>query len=385
MRMYCEESRKYGEVPIENTEYPRKVTVILNPNANKRKATKLFESYCAPILNVAGMCVDVIQTQSEGHARILVEELKDITDGIIIAGGDGTISEVITGLIRRRNNDGFFKICPVGVLPLGRSNVYSTALFPNEVSNKTVRIVRSLADASIAIVKEQTKLEHLMKIEVIEPGEPNKPVYALSGIEWGAFRDAAARRDKYWYFGPLRNYATYIFSGTKVNLTWDCAAQIKYLPPCSGCSNCYITQTKPGKIQGRWWSSAPKQSVFQTPAAITNKSCGLTKSKDVSTVDFALKVSVNEEHGPPHLDLLLGPQSSTVSYTDFVTQGFKVAQGVKRPPVESLHLRQIEIVPQIERSETKESWYSIDKEDYEVRPIRVTIVPNAIKIFCNHK
>lgn len=385
MRMYCEESKKYGEVPIENTEYPRKVTVILNPNANKRKATKLFESYCAPILNVAGMCVDIIQTQSEGHARTLVEELKDKTDAIIVAGGDGTISEVITGLMRRQKGDGFFESCPIGVLPLGRSNVFSTALFPNQVSNKTVGIVQSLADASMAIVKEQTKPEHIIKIEVIEPDAPNKPVYAVSGIEWGAFRDASARKDKYWYFGPLRNYATYIFSGIKVNLTWDCAAQIKYSPPCSGCSNCYVAPPEPEQIRSRWWSSVPKQPVFLSQAAIINETCGLLQTKDISTVDLALKVSANEEDTPPHLDLHLGSPSSTVSYSNFVAQGFKIEQGEKRPPVESLHLRQIEIVPQIERSETKESWYSIDKEDYEVRPIRVTIVPNAIKIFCNNK
>lgn len=32
-------------------------------------------------------------------------------------------------------------------------------------------------------------------------------------MEWGAFRDAYMKQDKYWYLGPLRKYATYIFNG----------------------------------------------------------------------------------------------------------------------------------------------------------------------------
>lgn len=107
MRSYCEEAAKYGNKSIFPNENPRVITVILNPNANKRKATKQFEKYCAPILNLAGICVDIVQTESEGHAKTLIEKL-DPTDAIVIGGGDGTVSEVITGVLRNgsenRNN-----------------------------------------------------------------------------------------------------------------------------------------------------------------------------------------------------------------------------------------------------------------------------------------
>ena len=46
--------------------------------------------------------------------------------------------------------------------------------------------------------------------------DTGKPVYGLVGMQWGAFRDAQARREKYWYFGGLRGYATYLFTGLKV-------------------------------------------------------------------------------------------------------------------------------------------------------------------------
>lgn len=112
MREYCEKAALYGNQPIPVDVDPKTVTVILNPNANKRKALKQFEKYCAPILYLAGICVDVIQTESEGHAKTIMETLAN-TDAIVVAGGDGTLSEVVTGLLRRtdinRNN-----LVPIG-------------------------------------------------------------------------------------------------------------------------------------------------------------------------------------------------------------------------------------------------------------------------------
>lgn len=99
MKTYCLEAKKYGDEKIPDGDNPKNITVILNPTANRRKAAKQFDKYCAPILHLAGFCVDVLQTESEGHAKTLIEKLKN-TDAIIIGGGDGTVSEVITGIIK---------------------------------------------------------------------------------------------------------------------------------------------------------------------------------------------------------------------------------------------------------------------------------------------
>lgn len=97
------------------------------------------------------------------------------------------------------------------MLPLGKSNTIARSFFPggNHLQN-----VRSLGDASMAVIQEVTKPVDVMKIEVLdETEEQRKPIYAVSGIQWGAYRDAQAKKDKYWYLGPLRNYATYLFNG----------------------------------------------------------------------------------------------------------------------------------------------------------------------------
>src|SRR5699024_1142274 len=111
MRVYCEKAAKYGEESINVNVEPRSITVILNPSANKRKATDEFEKYCAPLLHLAGICVNVIKTESEGHAKTLIKDL-DSTEAIVVAGGDGTLSEVITGLLRRteENTNGLIPV-----------------------------------------------------------------------------------------------------------------------------------------------------------------------------------------------------------------------------------------------------------------------------------
>ena len=59
-----------------------------------RNSKSDFEKYCAPLLYLAGYSVTVLTTEREGGARSLVENLIGETDALIVAGGDGTLSEV---------------------------------------------------------------------------------------------------------------------------------------------------------------------------------------------------------------------------------------------------------------------------------------------------
>lgn len=418
MRTYCLEAKKYGDEKIPDGVNPRSITVILNATANRRKATKHFEKYCAPILHLAGICVDVLQTESEGHAKTLIDKLKN-TDAIIIAGGDGTVSEVITGLFRQMNDDRILNPCPVGILPLGQTNSLGKVLFPGGESLATVK---SLADASMAIVHQKIKLVDVMKVEVlenkedlsktsknnsetaqnskndkesdvdstkekklsenetkpmVEEDETPKPIYALATLEWGAFRDAYAKQDKYWYWGSLRKYATYIFSGYKSSLNWECNAEISYLEPCEGCSNCYITQKNTSK---RWWArfwSRP-QVTEKDYSKIKNERCGQQHTKEVITSDFTLKTANILGDKKPTLQLNLGP--GEINYIDFVKEGFKTIKGENRQIENKIHARQLELLPK--NISEKEIWFSIDKEEYEAMPIKITLLPRVLQVFC---
>lgn len=127
MTKYCQEAVQYGEVPHPASKPFNKVLVILNPVADKRAGAKTvcslgyryryvyleynnihrhslyylisfqFEAYCAPLLHLAGIKIEVVKTDSVGHARRYIEELDVLPDAILVASGDGTLSEAVTG------------------------------------------------------------------------------------------------------------------------------------------------------------------------------------------------------------------------------------------------------------------------------------------------
>ena len=85
------------------------------------KARHKYEEYCAPILHLAGIKVSVIRTEGEGQAKDIMEIMKD-ADAVLVAGGDGTLMEAVTGLMRRADADDVGRKVPVGVLPVGHTN-----------------------------------------------------------------------------------------------------------------------------------------------------------------------------------------------------------------------------------------------------------------------
>nr|CAD7571418.1 unnamed protein product [Timema californicum] len=371
MRDYCEEAVKYGEQPLPLGSKPRQITVVLNPAANKRKAKAEFEKFCAPLLYLAGISVTIIQTEHEGQARSLVEELDQA---------------VVTGLLRRPDGEiATSRKFPIGILPLGRTNTVGNALFARDTNT-----VRTMADSAMAIIREFAKPIDVVKIEALETETdlPGKPIYCLAGIEWGAYRDTNARKDKYWYFDGLRWYAAYLFNGLKSDISWRCEADLDFSLPCPGCSSCHTAveqdvSSDKQKVGARWWQSYLPR-LGQSPATnkyhveqidysqIHNKACGIQHRKEVSTIEFSLTTANVDKNcvreGDSHLQLNLGPKE--ISYTDFVAEGWKRIRGQEPFVEEKLKTREFELRPALpNNSKEQEKWISIDNEDYELKPI----------------
>ncbi|XP_058153474.1 acylglycerol kinase, mitochondrial isoform X3 [Dasypus novemcinctus] len=203
-RAACQEAQVFGNQLIPPNAQVKKATVFLNPAACKGKARTLFEKNAAPILHLSGMDVTIVKTDYEGQAKKLLE-LMESTDVIIVAGGDGTLQEVVTGVLRRADEATFSKI-PIGFIPLGQTSSLSHTLFA-ESGNK----VQHITDATLAIVKGETIPLDVLQIK----GEKEQPVFAMTGLRWGSFRDAGIKVSKYWYLGPLKTKAAHFFSTLK--------------------------------------------------------------------------------------------------------------------------------------------------------------------------
>ncbi|XP_055378965.1 acylglycerol kinase, mitochondrial, partial [Condylostylus longicornis] len=385
MRGYCEEALKYGDTIIGPITPPKKLLVLLNPAADKRSAEKNFQNYCEPILHLAGYLVEIVQTDSVGHARRYVEEeLKKLPDAIIVAGGDGTISETITGLLRRNDK----QLCPVGVLPLGRTNeVVSKLFYANQ--NNYVEEIKLLADTAIAIIRGKTNKRDVIKIqpleeEVIENSpsiENPKPIYAMGSLQWGAFRDVINLRDRYWYVGPLREYAAPLFNAFGDKLTWECKAKLLYSPPCSGCSNCRNKNEEINKHK-RWWSAfVPRFKLgHQTGeidySKIINMECSQQFELDINPTELILEPDL-EDTVLSKLTLKIKDEIS--SGFDFISESWNRIKTNEKGDRKLLEGRTITLMP--ECKDDKEKFYYIDNEPFEIRPIQISIVPKAINMF----
>jgi len=94
--------------------------LVFNPKAHNGKAWKVLPKLEAA-LEKAGLDVDRVDTRArgDGTTRILEADL-DRYDGVLAAGGDGTVFEVVNGLFRR---DGGPAV-PMGIIPIGTGNAF---------------------------------------------------------------------------------------------------------------------------------------------------------------------------------------------------------------------------------------------------------------------
>lgn len=97
-----------------------KAHLIYNPTAGPRDARHSLERICSH-LERCGWSVELRMTEKPGDATDLARAAVQVgCDVVIAAGGDGTIGEVVNGLVGTRT--------ALGVLPMGTANVLARQL-----------------------------------------------------------------------------------------------------------------------------------------------------------------------------------------------------------------------------------------------------------------
>lgn len=103
-----------------------KIIIVYNPKAAHGRVKKILPDVKA-LFKEKGIDAEFRMTEYQYHGMEIVKEIdfKDY-DGIISAGGDGTLFEVINGYFL---NPGSKRI-PIGVLPIGTGNAFARDLYP---------------------------------------------------------------------------------------------------------------------------------------------------------------------------------------------------------------------------------------------------------------
>ncbi len=97
------------------------ILLIYNPKAGKG----LFLTKLPEVIDMfvkAGYTVQVYPTQAQGDAVKKTAALPAYIDMVVAAGGDGTLDEVVTGLVKCERD------VPIGYIPVGSTNDFASSL-----------------------------------------------------------------------------------------------------------------------------------------------------------------------------------------------------------------------------------------------------------------
>lgn len=395
MKEFCKEALKYGQMTHEMANAPMyNVTVILNPAANKGEGKSRFEDYCAPLLHLAGMKVSVIRTEGEGQAKDVMEIMKD-ADAVLVAGGDGTLMEAITGAMRREDSETFRKLLPIGVLPVGKNNRLAKSLFPFAAENE----VALMANATMAVIRHLFRPMDIIEVKNLTTDEQfaGKKIYGMTEIQLGAFRDAHSRLEKYWFFARLKKLMAYVFAFTTAQseILWNVPCEIEESILKVKEETDSNVQPEPAP-QNTSWLSYFTPSIFglrgsKQPSTVQTDGPEVTQEWQVLDKYNSIEVSIKSPNASPlkneesdHiLELCVGPEE--MQFTDFATEGWnrELETAEKNPAWQCHKSKAFRFKPDESYFSGKEHFFNLDNEPIEVMgPIEVTLLQDKILMFC---
>jgi diacylglycerol kinase (ATP) len=119
----------------------RRLLVIHNPTAGRRRSA--YVAAVVEALRHEGTDVTVVETGARGDAERLARTAAPEVDAVVVAGGDGTVNEVINGLLARPPSD---RSLELGLIPLGTVNLLARELaIPREPAALARLLARGLA------------------------------------------------------------------------------------------------------------------------------------------------------------------------------------------------------------------------------------------------
>ncbi|MEE8441574.1 MAG: diacylglycerol kinase family protein [Spirochaetia bacterium] len=115
-----------------------KICLIVNPNAGKKRGLEVAKRVTT-LLGDAGIHAESLVSRQPGGTREIAEGLDQSRwDGIVAVGGDGTLFEVINGLLTTSDSP----TVPVGQIPVGTGNSFIRDLQIHSVEDAVARIVQ---------------------------------------------------------------------------------------------------------------------------------------------------------------------------------------------------------------------------------------------------
>ena len=201
-----------------------------------------------------------------------------------------------------------------------------------------------MCKATMAIVKGKYK-----EASVLEIDTDGKPIYALSNVHFGVYQEVKNKIDegKYWLFGPWKKKFAFLWRTVR---NW---------PPTFNIS----------------LSCTPKVAGDTTNLSGENT--------EMTTDNFSIYLQEDVDSGTDPV-LLVQKRTNGIARMDFVRLGWEWIENklsyTAHEMSETVECREVSVRPSVDDDS---SFYDIDGEVFDARPITVRIDPRRVKVFCN--
>jgi len=161
----------------------KKYYLIVNPQGGYKKGLDILTKI-RPIFENANIELSILNTEYAGHAKKYANNLKyNGYDGICAIGGDGTMYELINGMLMREDQ----QIIPIGLITGGTGNSFMhdvDCLDPKEAAKRIIK-------------------HNLRSIDIAKIDANGKLFYAFNIIGWGLATDAGLLAEKLRFLGGI--------------------------------------------------------------------------------------------------------------------------------------------------------------------------------------
>lgn len=162
----------------------KRFVVVVNPRGGRRRGLTVLEQV-KPIFAAAHAELEVRVTEYSGHGREMAQTSNlEGYSGLCVVGGDGTVHEVVDGLMRRGEGHSV----PLGLIPAGSANTLHQQLQctdPLEAARRVLAGVTCPLDVAQVTMGQQV-------------------VYCCDIIGWGGIADINCTAERLRILGPSR-------------------------------------------------------------------------------------------------------------------------------------------------------------------------------------
>lgn len=200
-------NKRYPDIPDNVILKEKRVLLIVNPKSGTgaASAVKANINTVTTIFNEAGLQAVVKYTTHPGHAIQILEafETHELScfAAVVSVGGDGTLHEVLNGLVNAFSNGNVTKtdwsqVPPVAVLPGGSGNAIAVSTGIMSATHAGLNVVHSLRTG-------ESKPLAVLRYRRSEEGNEGERV-VVGGVQWGLAADVDQGTEWMRWMGDAR-------------------------------------------------------------------------------------------------------------------------------------------------------------------------------------